>query len=232
VINKFLSVLPIIFIVVIFAIRTVNFELYRVLVSEDHLLETFQFLAYFATGCVVAWLACKTVWQDKKKFLSRSESLFTSARLKIYMVLAVAGILFFLSFEEISWGQRILNFRNPYYFAINNVQSEVSIHNLSYIQKFLHWGYVLFGIVLSVASQRPQFFRSRKVPLQLIGFFLPLSIMYLLLELVPPVSLTGPSVIGLVWRDQEVVETLLAVGIFLGLRILVTNTLRVSTKKA
>lgn len=44
-------------------------------------------------------------------------------------------LIFFLVFlfgagEEISWGQRILNFNTPEYFGKNNLQDEFNVHNL------------------------------------------------------------------------------------------------------
>ncbi len=47
------------------------------------------------------------------------------------LVFAGLGLLcLFVAGEEVSWGQRILGFTPPGYFAYHNVQREVTIHNL------------------------------------------------------------------------------------------------------
>jgi len=47
----------------------------------------------------------------------------------IYLVFAV---IFFIGMgEEISWGQRIFNYKTPEYFEKNNIQDEFNFHNLN-----------------------------------------------------------------------------------------------------
>lgn len=51
--------------------------------------------------------------------------------------LSYAGLalLFFVGAgEEISWGERIFNWNNPNYIKSNNVQGELTLHNLKYFQ--------------------------------------------------------------------------------------------------
>lgn len=55
-------------------------------------------------------------------------TLFFRTRIVWYLLLA---LIFFLCFgEEISWGQRIVGFSSPDYFAEHNLQGEFNIHNL------------------------------------------------------------------------------------------------------
>jgi hypothetical protein len=57
---------------------------------------------------------------------------FTRAFLKTKNIFfLLLGLLFFAGFgEEISWGQRIFHVETPEYFEQNNVQGELTLHNL------------------------------------------------------------------------------------------------------
>lgn len=44
-----------------------------------------------------------------------------------FLLLALGG--FFTVMEEISWGQRVLGFASPEFFATNNIQGETNLHN-------------------------------------------------------------------------------------------------------
>jgi hypothetical protein len=48
----------------------------------------------------------------------------------LFVVLALAFLLFFASGEEISWGQRILGIKSDEFFKDNNTQGETNFHNL------------------------------------------------------------------------------------------------------
>ncbi|MGI6278497.1 MAG: hypothetical protein ACOYJ8_01645, partial [Patescibacteria group bacterium] len=54
--------------------------------------------------------------------------------------------LFFVSFEEISWGQRILEIETPSTIAEKNVQNELTIHNLYQFQIRLTQIYIIIGL--------------------------------------------------------------------------------------
>lgn len=204
---KVFVVLPLVFLLIAFIVRLVSFKSYREFVSEDGILETLQFVFYFLTGCVLL-NRFFVMLKEPKKWLLKS-GLFL-----------MAGIFLFISFEEISWGERILDYRNPDFFTVHNVQREVSVHNLVFIQPFIHFTYILLGIALGLVvpflSKIAVFKKYRQYLFgwDLSLYFLPLSIVYLLLVIAPPVSLYGFSAYGLIWRDQEVVETLSAMGLF------------------
>ncbi|MEN8692858.1 MAG: hypothetical protein AB1Z20_22545 [Desulfobacterales bacterium] len=53
----------------------------------------------------------------------------------LFFVLGMACV--FLGGEEISWGQRILDFRTPWSLRQINVQGELTLHNLKYIDPYL-----------------------------------------------------------------------------------------------
>lgn len=203
---KLHAVLPFIFLLVVLMIRFVSFESYRILVREDGILETAQFIFYFLTG----WILFMTVlyMMSKPKQWILKSSLFL-----------LSGMLLFISLEEISWGERILGYQNPDFFNVYNVQQEVSLHNLVYIQPLVHLIYIILGLSLGLVvpflSKIGQLKKCRQF---LFGwdmsmYFLPLGIVYILLLLSVPASLYGFNAYGLIWRDQEVVETLLAMGL-------------------
>ncbi|MFC1462588.1 hypothetical protein ACFLQU_03175 [Verrucomicrobiota bacterium] len=59
---------------------------------------------------------------------------------------ALFGLLcIFIAMEEISWGQRILDFNTPDPFRKQNIQNEFNLHNLGPVQKLLFLFYSLVG---------------------------------------------------------------------------------------
>jgi hypothetical protein len=204
---KLHALLPFIFLLAVLTVRFLSFESYRIVVREDGILETLQFIFYFLAG----WILFMTVlyMMSKPKQWMLKSSLFL-----------LSGILLFISFEEISWGERILGYQNPDFFTVYNVQQEVSLHNLVYIQPLVHLIYIVvgvsFGLVVPFLSKISQFKKYRQFLFgwDLSMYFLPLSIVYILLLISVPASLYGFNAYGLIWRDQEVVETLLAMGLF------------------
>jgi len=127
--------------------------------------------------------------------------------------------LLFVSIEEISWGQRILNIEAPKYFWQHNLQQEITFHNMMEMSK-LHNIYILVGAYGAFAWIFARLFLSRVknnyrnvikfiVPDWFLSlYFFPLFSLYIMLEYIyPPRSWTF-----LAWRDQEPVELLLSLG--------------------
>ncbi len=85
------------------------------LLSEDGLIENLQILM-LGMAIFYSW---------------RIFSLKNLSYRKIFFV--VASILSVILCEEISWGQRIINFEAPKIFLAHNVQQEFNFHNLSFI---------------------------------------------------------------------------------------------------
>jgi len=50
-------------------------------------------------------------------------------KLAFYFYLALSLIAFFVTMEEISWGQRIFQIKTPEFFSKNNYQNEIGLHN-------------------------------------------------------------------------------------------------------
>lgn len=113
-------------------------ELYIWMTYEDLTGEWFQF-----------WLFLSAMVLFTRLSLSPS-----SYRL-FFLVLALG--CFYVSMEEISWGQRVLNLATPDFFQKHNIQNEINLHNLftgpvssltkQLITYGLAMGLVLYGIV-------------------------------------------------------------------------------------
>lgn len=197
--------MPFLFLLITLSIRFISPETYRSLVSEDGILETLQFIFYLLTGLLIfsRFLALRT--QPKKWFLR-------------LCLLFMSGLLLFISFEEISWGQRLLNYNHAEFFTVYNVQQEVTVHNLMYIQPIVHWIFIFLGIGLGLVIPLMSRLKVTKdyhrhlFGWNLSTYFLPLAVVYILLFISEPTSLNDPNAFGLIWRDQEVVETLLSLG--------------------
>jgi len=88
-------------------------DFYRQVTKEDGIIENETALAYFIS--FIFSLAIATFFKERKIFLV------------LFLILAF-GFLF-IALEEISWGQRIFNFKTPEWFP-ENLQGEANIHNL------------------------------------------------------------------------------------------------------
>ena len=57
-----------------------------------------------------------------------------------------------VAFEEVSWGQKIWNFETPKRIGDANIQGELTIHNLNYVQDFIILGYIFAGLSLTAMA--------------------------------------------------------------------------------
>ena len=87
--------------------------IYIKLVTEDYWGEWVTFISYFFASFIFGWLFIKS----KPKIRG------------IWFLLLAIGS-FFISMEEISWGQRLLVLTPPQFFAEKNFQAEISFHNI------------------------------------------------------------------------------------------------------
>lgn len=60
----------------------------------------------------------------------------------------LAGLFFFGAGEEISWGQRIFEWKSPAFFAFNNSQGETNLHNL--VVGGVKLNKLIFGLLLGI----------------------------------------------------------------------------------
>jgi hypothetical protein len=104
-------------------------EIYgRYLEQEDAFSEYLQALNYL----VAAFLSMFFSLVAKRNGLTFLGSLY------LFLGLGLA----FVSFEEISWGQRLFGISTPEYFGENNVQGELTVHNLTAFQPLLRHVYI------------------------------------------------------------------------------------------
>ena len=95
----------------------------RRLTREDGIVEMLGALMFLAAS--VAFLV---TYYRSAESAGESPAGITRRRNLVYLLL---GLLFMFGFlEEISWGQRLLNFGSPEVFAEANRQGETNIHNL------------------------------------------------------------------------------------------------------
>jgi len=189
----------------LFGIKAGYPDIYSALIQEDAGVENIQALTYLASSLLAFFVSAK--------FLRNG--LFFGAIL--HSVLAIG--LLFISIEEISWGQRLMGFGLPEFFARHNTQNELSIHNLAPIQLALHGIYILIGAYGSFAwilarHIEPRLNENRR---QLVSYLAPdwfispyfffTLLTYILLESNRP----GEGSF-LKWKDQEIAELLLSLG--------------------
>lgn len=205
--------LPAFLILLLTLFRFTFFSLYTNLIAEDGVFETTQALSY---GVAAVFLGVGG-WQSWKKH--------TSVPAVTALILSLGLIL--VALEEISWGQRIFGFTNPEYFQKNNIQYEVSLHNLATVQPLLHWAYLATGIFLgwgrilfdlAYLKTSKLYVTMRQFlpgPLKML-YFLPTSAIYALLMFYKPFGIILDSGVPvMVGRDQELGELFLALGISL-----------------
>ncbi|MCB2193226.1 MAG: hypothetical protein KQI62_16760 [Deltaproteobacteria bacterium] len=191
---------------------------YHELVQEDGLLEYTQFFCYAAAGGLCLY-ASPRLWGQAPA------AHFWTVLLLGLGLLVVAG-------EEISWGERLLGYDLPQWFAENNFQHEVSLHNLKAVQGKISFLYVATGLALGLGWslwRRPaawlrlgpawrSLLELVVPPWNLSLYFLPTALIYgyfvvgfLVMALMGTAAgfgLEGP----IYWRDQEPAELLLSLG--------------------
>ncbi|BEQ16811.1 hypothetical protein [Desulfoferula mesophila] len=195
--------------------------LYYDLVQEDGLLEYAQFACYAAAGVLCLFAAAR---------------LWGRAPAGHFWVVLLLGLgLLLVAGEEISWGERLLGYALPQWFAEHNTQREVSLHNLKAVQGKISFLYVVVGLALGLSWRlwrRPaawlrlgpawrSLLELVVPPWSLSLYFLPTALLYgyfivgFLLALQQGTA-AGFGQSGLIyWRDQEPAEMLLSLGFLL-----------------
>lgn len=176
-------------------------DAYKSLINEDGFLEDTQALVYFSSS-VIAFIITRIFFSNRMWVLST-----------LYGILAIG--LLFICFEEISWAQRIFDIENSVFFETNNVQKEISIHNLDTVQPLLHDIYMLIGAYGALAWLFKPALQGNAG--RIVNFVVPdwfvspyfffVGLIYVLFEFYPP----QPGGF-LVWRDQEPAELMLSLG--------------------
>lgn len=208
---------PILFVAVILCVKVFTPGIYLRLIREDGIVEWSTALAY-AAGSGFAFLLALRLWRGCRVVLAA-----------LYGALA-AGMLF-VTFEEISWGQRILGLEASGFFIEHSVKEEINIHNLEQFPlglAFIAVGfYGAFSRLLATSSSALRRFpcevelltpRYAIAPYFLLTFVLYTYYEYVFYTIIRPLGITirrnyqweeGAFVTG---RDQEPAELLLAIG--------------------
>ena len=184
---------------------------YTGLVREDGLVEDATSVAYLGAGCVAVVVA--------RGLRLRGERALAG----LWSLLVLALVLFCL--EEISWGQRVFGVPTPELFT-SNVQGEINLHNLPFLQRFLHGAYIgagLFGgLAWALIPERSparilELARWILPPASLFSYFLPVALFYLVFDYTPQSWIGSDGLrFGFVSTfDQEPVELLLSLGFLL-----------------
>lgn len=112
-------------------------QAFRVMEREDTFVEWMTFFAYFVAS-IFTFLTWRIVRQ-----------LDLPRKLKRYWVflfiIATIG-LFVIAKEEISWGQRIFGIETPEALVEINQQDETTIHNISFVFRWIYHAYLVLGI--------------------------------------------------------------------------------------
>ncbi len=179
--------------------------------DEDHLVEWLTCFGY--VGCVV--LAAIVAVRLHRKRLRLEAGLY---------VLLVLGFIF-VAGEEVSWGQRILDFDGPAALVESNTQNEANLHNLLG-RRSLEGVYILVGLFGAMGARwlvpRLPALRQRSwlfaPPALLAPWFLAVAVYYTWVDYIDVVTvgLLGDAV---EWRQvkrlQEYPELALACGFLL-----------------
>jgi hypothetical protein len=135
------------------------------LTDEDHLVEWLQVVELLVALGAFALLA-RHHWKAQRRISA------------VVSVLAVVAI-FFITGEEISWGQRILGWATPAALQAINDQGEANIHNIRTIastSRLVQFGAVAYGAFAPLLMLLPRLPRRVRYsyfipPLPLVSFF-------------------------------------------------------------
>ena len=162
--------------------------------GEDGAAEWLQFLAY-AGACLSAfWIVVRGPYRRGNR--------------QWLCWLAMALFCFYVSGEEISWGERLTSF-GVTVLRDHNVQGESNLHNLAALNGYLHVSFIASGLFLGWLGWKcwPQItaLPARRYSL----YFLIVALFYAYWDL------SWISHGERIRNDQEAIEVLMAVGLFL-----------------
>lgn len=131
--------------VIIFAspiILTLFLIMLRVFLGHEHWQDMNTEGGFIEYGTSLAFLlAAIFAFPIGKSFLSRQDQLMG------YLYYALAAGLFLVGMEEISWGQKLLGFKSSEFFQTYNSQSEITLHNLVWVNEYLDKGLMFVSLI-------------------------------------------------------------------------------------
>lgn len=224
--RKVIYYFPFAFISLLISLKVVSKPLYwSVMAMEDSLAESLTSVFYLISSVISIGL---TIRSYRKQFFD--------ATTKTAAILAI--VFFVIAMEEISWGQRILQIQSPEFFAQNNQQGELNLHN--FLSRYLlHIPYILVGLYGGLSWKIfPKSFQERFPKIcqfltpdrMLCWYFLPTAILYIYHDYISVflAELLGLTIFKLrfgdqgwiIARDEEPIELLLSIGILCFMAIL------------
>lgn len=167
--------------------------------GEDGPAEWLQFFAYAAAS----FFAFRVAW--RRRVQPQSIAFLGWLGLALFCLL-VAG-------EEISWGERLFDWGFDAVRGIN-VQKETNIHNIQGVQSLMHFCFIASGLIFGWFGWR-HFPRIDALPARRFSlYFLPVALFYAWFDLS---WITRGQRIR---NDQEAIELMMAVGLFLHARVM------------
>lgn len=167
--------------------------------GEDGFAEWLQFLGYAGASLCSFVVA----WRRRRHWLS----------LPCLAWILLGLFCFLLAGEEISWGERLTGVGVESIRHIN-AQGETTVHNIPAVQGLMHFAFIFFGIFFGYLGWRffPAIdaFPARRFSL----YFLPVALFYAYFDL------SWITHGDRVRNDQEAIEVMMAVGMFLHARFM------------
>jgi hypothetical protein len=146
-------------------------DVFLQLVKEDNLVENAQ-VSTLLTGFMAALFLSKNFLEKKLLIMGG-------------LFLIVSVVLFFIAGDEMSWGQRLLGLKTPSELGQNNLQEEITVHNINGLHQMVGYGYMIIGLYGSFAwiigeNFLKKFYRWTKyfIPPSYLFFFFYLSLIY------------------------------------------------------
>ena len=149
-------------------------DAYKWFTSEDGFAESLQALFYFS-ALVICLVITRWQWKSGDKTVA-----------VLYAGLCLG--LFFLTGEELNWGQRIIGWGTAESFAEINKQGETNLHNIYGVGATFKWIQLLVGAYGTI------------LPLAVLRWRVPDRFRDLVAWVIPPVSLASYFVFLFVWR--------------------------------
>jgi hypothetical protein len=149
-------------------------DAYKWFTSEDGFAESLQVLFYFS-ALVICLVITRWQWKSGDNSVAM-----------LYAGLSLG--LFFLTGEELNWGQRMFGWGTAESFAEINKQGETNLHNIYGVGATFKWIQLLVGAYGTI------------LPLAVLRWSVPDRLKELVAWIIPPVSLTSYFIFLFVWR--------------------------------
>lgn len=216
--------ISLLFLIVFIAWSELNPDYLHRMVEEDGPIESLSAILFgLSSICFIA-------------FARRSDFLKEKGRLGYFMTISWAVLMFIFMGEEISWGQRLFGIATPDILKEINIQNELNIHNIEFVDTFLGGKYRYLSIMmLTTGLLLPVLAMSKFGKRTIQRFSFPVSPLYYA-PLFVGAYVYGKYYHPIMGHDAtEVREFLMSVGMFsfaLNGAILPCTLFRVCTPKA